>query len=136
VKEGHQDIRHPDRDPVGRRGGGSRQGDDEPGDGRLSDEPQADRGERDAHLAHGKILVHVRLDVLNEPGAGVSLVHERLDPGGPHLDGGEFRQDEKRVQEEEERGQEQVEGDRHGTFLLDRGPNGEIPFIDPGRRRG
>ena len=66
---------------------------------RFSDKAQADAREGDPHLTDGKILVHVRLDMLDKLRPGVALIDELLDPRRTHLDDRELRQDEKRVKE-------------------------------------
>jgi len=55
-------------------------------------------------------------------GRWVPLGDELLDAGRPHPDGGELGQHEEGVQQQQNQGDEAVDGDDHGVFLYPIGP--------------
>ena len=79
----------------------------------LTDEPQTNTGKRDPNLAHGQVLIQVRLDPLDELRAPVAFFRKRLHLRGSRLDYGKLRKDEKSIQKEEQDYQDEIHKDEH-----------------------
>jgi hypothetical protein len=82
---------------------------DEGGDGRLADDGERERGQRDAELRGRKIRVEVVEQAEQAAGAAVARGGQRLDARAAHADEGELGRDEISVDEYDDQNQDQLE---------------------------
>ena len=81
---------------------GVRDRQDQRRDGRFADPAEAERGERDAELCHGKRCVKVVGQLLGVLRLTAALLDERLETRGAYLDAGKLCRDKEAVHRDEE----------------------------------
>ena len=80
---------------------GVRDRQDQRRDGRFADPAEAERGERDAELCHGKRCVKVVGQLLGVLRLTAALLDERLETRGAYLDAGKLCRDKEAVHRDE-----------------------------------
>ncbi len=80
----------------------------------LADPAEGETGQRHTELRGGEISVEMPADMLDEGGAQIPFVHERVQLTDAHFHDGEFARDEKPIQDHQSRDRRQLEQEQPG----------------------